>query len=85
MPQHKSAAKRVITNEKRRRRNLALRTRMRTALKAVRSASSRAQAQSAYRQAVVVLDRTVAKGVIRKETANRHKSRLARLAARLPA
>jgi small subunit ribosomal protein S20 len=85
MPQHKSAAKRVITNEKSRRRNLALRSRMRTALKAVRAAASRTQAESAYRHAVTVLDRTVAKGVIRKETANRHKSRLARFAAKLPA
>jgi small subunit ribosomal protein S20 len=85
MPQHKSAAKRVITNEKRRRRNLALRSRMRSALKAVRTAGSRPQAESAYRQAVTILDRTVAKGVIRKETANRHKSRLAQFAAKLPA
>ena len=85
MPHHKSAAKRVITNEKARRRNIAARTRMRTALKAVREAKSRAAAESAYRQAVSVLDRTAAKGVIKKETASRHKARLAKFAARLSA
>lgn len=85
MPHHKSAAKRVITNEKSRRRNVSLRTRMRAALKAVREAGTRAQADSAYRHAVSVLDRVAAKGVIRKETASRHKSRLARFAATRPA
>jgi small subunit ribosomal protein S20 len=83
MPHHKSAAKRVITNEKARRRNLASRSRMRAAVKAVRQATSRADAQQAYRAAVAVLDRTAAKGVIKKETASRQKSRLARFAAKL--
>ena len=83
MPHHKSAAKRVITNEKSRQRNIALRSRMRSALKAVRSSTSRDQAAAAYRDAVAVLDRTVAKGVIKKETASRHKARLARFAASL--
>ena len=85
MPHHKSAAKRVITNEKSRRRNTALRSRMRAALRAVRAAGTRSQADTTYRAAMSVLDRTVAKGVIRKETASRHKARLARFAARLPA
>ena len=81
MPHHKSAAKRVITNEKSRQRNIALRSRLRSALKEVRSSSTRANADTAYRNAVAVLDRTVAKGVIKKETASRHKARLARFAA----
>jgi len=85
MPHHKSAAKRVITNEKSRRRNIALRSRMRSALKAVRSAATRVEADTAYRAAVSVLDRTAAKGVIKKETASRHKARLARFAAKLSA
>jgi small subunit ribosomal protein S20 len=85
MPHHKSAAKRVITNEKARRRNVALRTRMRAAVKAVREATTRAQAQTAYRDAASILDRTAAKGVIKKETASRHKGRLAKFAASLSA
>ena len=41
--------------------------------------------KAAYAQAVSVLDRTVAKGIIKKETANRHKARLALFTAKLPA
>ncbi|MBI1798198.1 MAG: 30S ribosomal protein S20 [Candidatus Eisenbacteria bacterium] len=85
MPHHKSAAKRVITNEKSRHRNAAARTRMRSVVKTVRSASSRNQAQAAYRAACSVLDRTAARGIIKKETASRQKARLARFAATLPA
>ena len=85
MPHHKSAAKRVITNEKARQRNVALRSRMRAAIKAVREAKSRAQALEAYRTAVSILDRTASHGVIKRETASRHKGRLARFAAKLSA
>jgi len=85
MPRHKSAAKRVITNAKRRVRNIAATTRMRTAIRQVRSATTREQADAAYRQATAILDRTAAKGVIKKETASRHKARLARFARSLPA
>lgn len=85
MPHHKSAEKRVRTNEKSRQRNIALRSRMRSALKAVRAATSRSQAETAYRHAVAVLDRTVAKGVIARGTADRHKSRLALFSRTLPA
>jgi small subunit ribosomal protein S20 len=85
MPHHKSAAKRVITNEKARVRNIAARTRMRSAIRTVRSATRRAEADAAYRAACSVLDRTASKGIIKKETASRHKARLALFAARLPA
>jgi small subunit ribosomal protein S20 len=85
MPRHQSAAKRVITNAKRRVRNIAATTRMRTAIRQVRSATTRGQAETAYREAMAVLDRTAAKGVIKRETASRHKARLARFARSLPA
>ena len=85
MPRHKSAAKRVITNAKRRTRNIAATTRMRSAIRQVRSATTRSAAETAYRAATAVLDRTAAKGVIKKETANRQKARLARFARSLPA
>jgi small subunit ribosomal protein S20 len=85
MPHHKSAAKRVITNEKSRLANVAYRSRLRSALRAVRSATTRDDAQTALRRAVSVLDRTVAKGVIKRATADRHKSRLARFAQTLTA
>ena len=85
MPHHKSAAKRVITNEKSRNRNIAARSRMRSAIRLVRAATHRAEANAAYQAACSVLDRTASKGIIKKETASRHKSRLALFAARLPA
>ena len=85
MPHHKSAEKRVLTNELARRRNVALRSRMRASLKTVREATTRTQALAACREASAILDRTAAKGVIRKETASRHKGRLAKFAASLPA
>jgi small subunit ribosomal protein S20 len=85
MPRHKSAAKRVITNAKARVRNIAATTRMRSAIRQVRAAKTREQADAAYRQATAILDRTAAKGVIKRETASRHKSRLARFARSLPA
>jgi small subunit ribosomal protein S20 len=85
MPHHKSAAKRVLTNEKSRQRNVAAMSRLRSSLKAVRAARTRAEATSLYTTAASLLDRTVAKGIIRRGTADRHKSRLATFTAKLPA
>ncbi len=85
MPHHKSAAKRVITNEGRRKRNVALTTRMRHALKDIRAAKTRPEAEALLNTTASVLDRTAAKGVIKRETASRHKSRLAKFVATLPA
>ena len=84
MPHHKSAAKRVITNEKARVSNIAVKSRMRSAVKAVRSATKRAEAEAALKVVIPILDRTAAKGVIKKETASRQKSRLALFVAKLP-
>ena len=85
MPHHKSAAKRVITNEKSRQRNIAANSRLRSALKSVRAAKTRAEGTSAYQSAVSLLDRTASKGIIKRETASRQKSRLAKFTAKLPA
>jgi small subunit ribosomal protein S20 len=85
MPHHKSAAKRVVTNEKRRQRNIAATSRLKTAIKTVRSATTRTQGEAALKQTVAVLDRTAAKGIIKRETASRNKSRLATFVAKLPA
>jgi len=85
MPHHKSAAKRVITNEKARSRNIAVRSRMRSAIKSVRTATTRTEGEAAYRTAISILDRTAAKGVIKRATADRHKARLARFTHKLPA
>lgn len=85
MPHHKSAAKRVITNAKREARNVAARSRMRSAVKAVRAATTRTEGETAARAAVSVLDRTAAKGIIKRATASRQKARLAAFVHKLPA
>ena len=85
MPHHKSAAKRVGTNELRRQRNMAATTRMRSAIKAVRGAKTRTAGETALRGTVAILDRTASKGVIKRETASRHKARLAKFVQSLPA
>jgi small subunit ribosomal protein S20 len=85
MPNHKSAEKRVRTNEKARQRNIAARSRMRSAIKSVREATNAETGKAAYLAAVSILDRTVSKGIIKKETASRHKARLALFAQKLSA
>jgi len=85
MPHHKSAEKRVRTNELSRRRNMAATSRMKTAIKAVRGAKTRAAGEVALKATVAVLDRTASKGIIKRETASRQKSRLAKFVQSLPA
>lgn len=85
MPHHKSAAKRVLTNEKSRLRNIAATSRMRSAIKSVRTATTRAAAEPMLRNTIAILDRTASKGIIKRETASRHKARLAKHVAKLPA
>jgi small subunit ribosomal protein S20 len=85
MPHHKSAKKRVGTNELRRQRNVAATTRMRNAIKTVRVATTRAAAETALQNTISILDRTASKGVIKRETASRQKARLAKFVHKLPA
>ena len=85
MPHHKSAAKRVGTNELSRQRNVAATTRMRTAIKGVRAATTRAAGETALKATSAILDRTASKGVIKRESASRQKSRLAKFVQKLPA
>jgi len=85
MPHHKSAKKRVGTNELARQRNVAATTRMRTAIKAVRVAANRIAGEAALKSTGAILDRTASKGIIKRETASRQKSRLAKFVQKLPA
>ncbi len=75
----KSAKKRARQNIKRRTHNIALRSRMRTAVKKVLkalAAGDKATAETSYREAVPEIDRMVTKGLIRKNRAAQYKSRL---------
>ena len=85
MPHHKSAKKRVRTNEKARQANLAVKSRVRTALKKVRDSKSKKDAEALLTSAVSVLDRAAQKGIIHRTTASRHKSRLMLFVHKLPA
>jgi len=76
VPHHKSAKKRVRTNEVRRRRNLEVKSEVRGAIKSVRVAGSSDDAQKALREAISTLDRAAKKGVLKAGTADRQKSRL---------
>jgi small subunit ribosomal protein S20 len=73
------ARKRVRQAEKHRQHNAAMRSRLRTHIKRVIAAIARGDASAAseaYRRAVPVIDSMAGKGLIHKNKAARHKSRL---------
>jgi len=74
-----SARKRARQSERNRRHNASQRTYVRTAIKNVVNAveaGDKAVAEAAYKKAVPAIDRSVAKGIMPKNKAARHKSRL---------
>ncbi len=77
MPNTKSAVKRLRQHERRRVRNKAARSRLKTALKRVRATSEPQQAVEAFRDAARLLDRAASKGLIHRNVAARSKGRLA--------
>lgn len=84
----KSALKANRQNIRRRERNRQLRSRLRTALKAMRSALDRkdvAAARELLARTVSVIDKMVTKGIIHRNTAGRYKSRLAARLAKVGA
>jgi len=73
------ARKRARQAEKHRTHNASMRSALRTACKKVlkiSAAGNREQAETAYREAVPVVDKMARKGLIHKNTAARRKSRL---------
>lgn len=76
MPQHKSAAKRVRQNAKRRAQNRMHRSRMRTMIKKLRQTTDQEQASTLLPQVKAYLDRLAAKGIIHKNKAANYKSEL---------
>ena len=79
MPQHKSAEKRVITNLRDQKRNITVKSELKTHLK---KAYQTPDNKELIRATVSKLDRAVRKGVIAKAVANRRKSRIAKLVNR---
>jgi small subunit ribosomal protein S20 len=79
MPNHKSAEKRMRQNEKRRQINRGNRSRLRTEIKRLRAAleeGGQEGLQETYAQTVSTIDKAVNKGVLHRNAAARHKSRL---------
>lgn len=73
------ARKRAKQSEKRRQRNTALKSEMRTAIKKVRAAiqaGDKAAAQAQLRESQSVMDAMAGKGVVHANTMSRSKSRL---------
>ena len=83
MPKLKSSRKRLRTTFKATMRNKAVRSAMRTSIKKVRAAQDPAAAQELLREAVSLIDKTVKKGGVAKNTGSRYKSRLTRHVANL--
>ncbi|HLU61233.1 MAG TPA: 30S ribosomal protein S20 [Gammaproteobacteria bacterium] len=79
MANTKQSKKRAKQAEQRRQHNASLRSMMRTHIKKVLkavTAGNKADAEAAYKAAVPVIDRMADKGIIHKNKAARHKSRL---------
>ena len=75
----KSARKRARQADKTRLHNMRLRSKMRTSIKAVIAAvenGDKDTAAAAYKAAVSVIDSMITKGIVNKNKAARHKSRL---------
>ena len=73
------ARKRARQNTSRRDRNMSLRSQLRTAIKHVRKAigsADKTNAQAAYQASVGAIDSIADRGIIHKNKAARHKSRL---------
>ena len=73
------AKKRARQSENRRRNNASFRSMVRTSIKKVDAAikkGNHAQASEAYKAAMPIIDRMADKGIIHKNKAARHKSRL---------
>ncbi len=81
MAQHRSAEKRARQAEKRRERNRGVRTRVRSSARAVRAALESGDVAAAQKQlgeAEKLIRRAASKGIVKKTTASRTVSRLAK-------
>jgi len=78
MAHHKSAKKRIKTNELRKTRNKASMSKIKTLVKKVQTATEKTEAEVFLKEAVSYLDKTAAKGRMHKNTVARKKSQLTR-------
>jgi small subunit ribosomal protein S20 len=78
MATHKSAKKRIRTNERKRVINQQSATRIKSSVKKVLTTTTKEEAEKLYKEAVSILDKGTLKGLIKKNTASRKKSMITR-------
>lgn len=81
----KSAKKRIKVIAKKTLRNKMIKSATKTAVKKVTLASTKAEAQLAFVNAMAAIDKAASKGVYHKNTAARKKSRLAKMINKMEA
>ena len=78
MATHKSAKKRIRTNERKREINQQGASRIKSSVKKVLATNNKDEAEKLYKEAVSILDKGTTKGLIKKNTASRKKAGLTR-------
>ena len=85
MAHHKSAKKRIRTNERKRKVNQLILSKVKTLVKKVYSAENKEQAEVLMKEAVSAIDKSVSKGKIHRNTAARKKSAITRFVSEFAA
>jgi len=83
MANHKSALKRIRSNDAKRLRNRYQAKTTRTFIKRLRATTEKTEAQSLYRTVSSMLDKLAKKSIIHKNNAANQKSKLAKFVAKL--
>ena len=78
MATHKSAKKRIRTNDRKRVINQQGATRIKSSVKKVLATTTKEEAEKLYKEAIGILDKGTTKGLIKKNTASRNKSLITR-------
>lgn len=82
MPQHESPKKRMRADARRRARNKMVKSQVKTAVRRVHEAGTRAEAEGLLPSVFSVLDKAAKRKIMKDGTASRQKSRLTKLAGR---
>ena len=78
MDRHPQQIKRERQDKSRRDKNIADKSKLRSAVKNVLTSSKQDEAEKLYKKAVSIIDKAAGKGLIKKNTAARRKSRITR-------
>ena len=78
MDRHLQQIKRERQDKSRRDKNIADKSKLRSAVKNVLTSSKKDEAEKLYKEAVSIIDKAAGKGLIKKNTASRRKSLITR-------